>query len=168
MNILFVFVLILFAAFSRLIPHAPNFTPVISMALFAGTYLKNRFAFLVPILALFISDAIIGFYGTLMIFVYGSLGIIVVVSLLMRGRVSTSKVFGFSLVGALCFFIITNFGVWILPSSMYPKTFAGLLLCYEMALPFFRNTIFSTLIYSAVMFGAYEMAEKYVHRMRVV
>lgn len=99
MNILFALVLILFAAFSRLIPHAPNFTPIISIALFAGAYLEKRFAFLVPIAAMLMSDLIVGFYNPVsMVFVYGSLLLTVGLGLTMKDKVSVIKVGGFSLV----------------------------------------------------------------------
>ncbi len=167
MNILFVFVLILFAAFSRLIPHAPNFTPVISVALFAGAYLHKRFAFLVPIAAMLMSDLIVGLYSPLsMAFVYGSIILITAIGLTMNNKVSAIKIGGFSLIGAVLFFVITNFGVWIIPGSMYPKTFSGLVECYVMAIPFFRNTAASAIIYSALMFGVYETAEKFVFKMK--
>ncbi len=167
MNILFALVLILFAAFSRLIPHAPNFTPLISTALFAGAYLQKRFAFLVPLAALLTSDLVIGFYdfGS-MAFVYGSFLLIAAIGLTMNSKVSAARIAGLSLVGAVLFFVVTNFGVWLLPNSMYPKTLAGLVECYIMAIPFFGNTVLSTLVYSAVMFGAYEAAEKFVFKVK--
>ncbi len=163
MNILFALVLILFAAFSRLVPHAPNFTPVISIALFAGAYLQKRFAFLVPLAAMLMSDLIVGFYSPVsMAFVYGSLLLIVAFGVTMNNKVSIMKIGGFSLAGAVLFFMLTNFGVWIVPNSLYPRTFAGLVECYVMAIPFFGNTIYSAVIYSALMFGAYEAAERFV------
>jgi hypothetical protein len=169
MNIIFVLVLILFAAFSRLIPHAPNFTPVISIAVFAGAYLQKRFAFLIPIAAMLMSDLIVGFYDPLsMAFVYGSLLLTVALGLTMNNRVSMTRVGGLSLAGAILFFVLTNFGVWVVPNSMYPKTFSGLVECYVMAVPFFGSTIYSALIYSAVMFGVYEAAERFVFKTREV
>jgi hypothetical protein len=167
MNILFAFVLILFAAFSRLIPHAPNFTPVISIALFSGAYLEKRFAFLVPIAAMLMSDMIVGFYNPVsMAFVYGSLLAAVALGLMMNNKASMMRIGGFSLAGAVLFFVLTNFGVWVVPNSMYHRTFAGLVECYVMAIPFFGNTVYSALIYSAVLFGAYEMAERFVFKTR--
>lgn len=65
----------------------------------------------------------------------------------------------------MIFFVLTNFG-WIIPNSMYPKTFAGLVEGYVMAIPFFGNTVYSALIYSAVIFGVYEAAEKFVFKVR--
>ncbi len=169
MNILLVFVLILFAAFTRLIPHAPNFTPVISIALFAGAYLQKRFAFLVPLAAMLMSDVIIGFYSPVsMAFVYGSFLLIVVLGLAMSGKVSMMRIGGFSLIGAVLFFVLTNFGVWLVPGSTYPKTLAGLVECYIMAIPFFGNTVVSAIVYSAALFGIYAAAEKFVFKAKEV
>ncbi len=163
MNILFILTLILFAAFSRLIPHAPNFTPVISIALFAGAYLKKGFAFLVPIAALLVSDLIIGFYSLgSMATVYGTMLLIVAVGLILEKKVSAGKLLGLSLAGVTIFFITTNFAVWMIPGSMYPMTPAGLAECYVMAIPFFGNMVLSTLFYSAVLFGSYELGTRYV------
>ncbi len=169
MNILFAVILILFAAFSRLIPHAPNFTPVISIALFAGAYLKKRYAFAVPVAALFLSDLVIGMYGlTSMTFVYGSVILITALGLALSNKVSAGKVLGLSLAGAVIFFVITNFGVWLLPGSMYPKTLEGLVQCFVLAIPFFGNSLLSTMIYSAVLFGVYEGAARFVSKPKAV
>lgn len=169
MGILLALILILFAAFSRLIPHAPNFTPLISIALFAGAYLKKGYAFLVPVAALFLSDVVIGFYGLeTMAFVYGTLILIVAMGLLLEKKVSAGKLLGLSLAGAVVFFVTTNFAVWLVPGSIYPKTMAGLAQCYIMAIPFFGNTLLSTLVYSAAMFGVYEAAEKFVFKPKPV
>jgi hypothetical protein len=163
MNILIAFVLILFAAFSRLIPHAPNFTPITSLALFAGAYLERRLAFLVPLAAMLMSDLLIGFYNPVsMAFVYASFLLIVALGFTMSNKVSAARVAGLSLAGAVLFFVLTNFGVWVVPNSIYPKTLAGLIDCYTMAIPFFRNTFLSSLIYSAAIFGVYEAAEGFV------
>lgn len=169
MSIMLALILILFAAFSRLIPHAPNFTPVISIALFAGAYLKKRFAFLVPVAALLLSDAIIGFYGLgTMTFVYGTVLLIVAAGILLEKKISAGRILGLSLAGAALFFITTNFAVWLVPGSIYPKTLAGLAQCYVMAIPFFGNMVLSTLVYSAAMFGVYEVAEKFVFKPKAV
>ena len=169
MNILLVLALILFAAFTRLIPHSPNFTPVISIALFAGAYLQKRFAFLIPLAAMLMSDLIIGFYSPVsMAFVYGSFLLVVVLGLTMNGKVSMMKVGGFSLVGAVLFFVLTNFGVWLVPGSEYPKTLAGLVQCYILAIPFFSNTVVSAIVYSAALFGIYGAAEKFVLKAKEV
>lgn len=169
MNILFILTLILFAAFSRLIPHAPNFTPVISIALFGGAYFKKWYALLVPVAAMLLSDMVIGFYSLgSMAFVYGTILLITAMGFSLGKKMSAVKILGLSLSGTVIFFITTNFAVWLLPDSMYPKTLAGIAQCYVMAIPFFGNMVLSTLIYSAVMFGAYEAAEKFVFKTRMV
>jgi len=167
MNILMALLLILFAAFSRLVPHAPNFTPVISIALFAGAYLQKKFAFLIPLAAMLMSDMIVGFYNPVsMAFVYGSFLLIVAIGITTNNKVSVIRIGGFSLAGAVLFFVLTNLGVWIVPNSMYPRTFAGLVECYVMAIPFFGNTIYSALLYSGLMFGMYEAAARFVFKTR--
>ncbi len=169
MNIVFALVLVFFAAFSRLIPHAPNFTPVIAIALFSGAYLKKKYAFLVPFAALLLSDLVIGFYdlGSMAV-VYGTILLIVAAGLILEKKISAGRILGLSLAGAVVFFITTNFAVWLVPSSMYPKTLAGLAECYTLAIPFFGNTLLSTLIYSASMFGIYEVAGKYLPKPKAV
>lgn len=169
MSVIFAVLLIIFSIFSRLVLHAPNFTPVISIAIFAAAYLKKPYAFLVPLAALLVSDVIIGFYGLpLMAFVYGSLVLITVASSLMHEKVSAGEVLGFSIGGAVFFFVVTNFGVWVLPNTVYPKTLAGLIECYAMAIPFFRNTLISTLIYSAALFGMHEFVTRHMLKKMVV
>ncbi len=169
MSIMLAVILILFAAFSRLIPHAPNFTPVISIALFAGAYLRKRYAFFVPIAAMLLSDLVIGFYALgSMAFVYGTILLIVAMGLFLEKKVSAGKLLGLSLAGTALFFITTNFAVWLVPGSIYPKTLAGLAQCYVMAIPFFGNMVLSTLIYSAAMFGAYEAVERFIFKPKAV
>ena len=53
---------------------------------------------------------------------------------------------------SLSFFAISNFAVWAL-WNMYPKTLAGLAECYTMAIPFFRNTAVSDLLFAGAFFG---------------
>ncbi|MEK7630124.1 MAG: DUF6580 family putative transport protein [Patescibacteria group bacterium] len=164
MTIIFAFVLILFAGLSRLFPHPPNFTPVISVALFAGAYFNKKSALIISLTGLFLSDLFIGFYGPLMLFVYGSLALAIIFGSVIKKDISIERIIVCSVAGPILFFVITNFGVWVLPDSTYPKTFAGLAECYVMAIPFFRNTLSSTIIYSAGLFGLYELAERYLFK----
>lgn len=166
MTIVFAILFIAFAVYSRVIPHAPNLTPMVSLALFAGAYFGKRFSFSIPIAALLISDIIIGFYGSLMLFVYGSMIVIALIGSGMRGRVSSSGVFWNSVFGAIVFYIISNLGVWALPNSGYPKTIAGLVECYTLAIPFFRNTLLGAFVYSIALFGLYEFAIYFYKRVR--
>ena len=57
-----------------------------------------------------------------------------------------------SLASAISFFLVSNLATWLF-QDMYPKTYAGLLQCYTMAIPFFRGTFASDLIYTPVLFS---------------
>ncbi|MFH1622448.1 MAG: DUF6580 family putative transport protein, partial [Candidatus Omnitrophota bacterium] len=57
-------------------------------------------------------------------------------------------------------FIISNFGVWVM--GWYPRTLNGLITCYTLAIPFFRTTLASTLIFSFALFGIYELIARRV------
>lgn len=160
MNYIFPIALIVLAVLSRFISIAPNFSPIISLALFSGAYLSNRkLAYLVPIAAMLISDAFLGFHYD-MFAVYGSFALIIYLGSKIK-KVNVKSVLINSIAGAVLFFVVTNLSVWI-TSGMYSHDLRGLLTCYEMAIPFFRNTISSTLLYSTVMFGTYELSAKYM------
>lgn len=151
--------IILFAAVMRLLPHYPNFTPVAAIALFGGAHFSKRWlAFLVPLLALFVSDLIIGFHS-FMLPVYLSFGLVVLLGGLLKGRIRPVTVVAGSLGASLLFFLITNFAVWI-GSPYYPQTFAGLVSSYGMAIPFFHSGMLGDLFYSGVFFGGYYLVEQ--------
>jgi hypothetical protein len=150
--------MILVAAVLRLIPHPPNFAPLTAMALFGGAcFTDKRAAFLVPLAALFLSDLFIGFYAGMPV-VYGAFALTVCLGFLLRRQRNATRVIGASIAGAVLFFILTNLGVWAF-DALYPKTPAGLVDCYVMAIPFFGNTLLSSLLYSAMLFGGLAFAE---------
>jgi hypothetical protein len=93
-----------------------------------------------------------------MISVYASFALIALIGMKMK-TISLKNVFVNSIFSAVLFFVITNFAVWL--EGWYSYTFAGLVLCYEMAIPFFRNTLLSSLIYSGLLFGGIYLAEKF-------
>jgi hypothetical protein len=149
------------AAFVRLIPHPPNFAPIAAMALFGGAYFnKKLFAFIIPLAAMFLTDAIIGFYSYAWI-VYLSFALIVVLGIVMLKKVSIKNLIFASLTASISFFAITNFGVWAL-GTLYPKTPAGLLESYIAAIPFFQNSLIGDLFFVGVMFGVYEIVKSKV------
>lgn len=157
-NFLVLTLMVFAAAFVRLIPHPPNFAPIAAMALFGGAYFnKKSFAFAVPLAAMFLTDAIIGFHSGMWI-VYLSFALIVVIGMLMIKKVSVKNVVLASVTASISFFIITNFGVWAF-GAMYPKNIAGLIECYVAAIPFIQNTLIGDLFFSGIMFGAYEFAK---------
>jgi len=137
--------LILILSFSRLIPHPWNFTPVLATSIFAGFYFKEFFlSFFIVIFSMFLGDVFLGFHST-MIFTYISLIIAVLIGLFIK-VLSFKNILFSGLVSSICFFIITNFGVWLV-TDMYDQSIEGLLTCYVVAIPFFSNTILSTLFY---------------------
>lgn len=151
--------MILTAAVSRLLPHPPNLTPIAAMALFGGATLANkRAAFLAPLVSLFLTDIFLGF-SWLTPVVYGSFALIVCLGFWLRARSSVGRIAVAALTGSVVLFILTNLGVWAL-TSLYPKTLSGLLECYVVALPFFRNTLVGDLLYSGLLFGGLAMAER--------
>ena len=156
MNKYFILIIIVLAAVTRLIPHPPNFTPLIAMGLFGGAYIHNRsLAVLIPIGAMFLSDLFLGFHGTVY-FVYGSFLLVTILGMILIKKITIINCTVAALSSSFLFFLITNWGVW-LTSSYYPKNIQGILSCYTMALPFFGNTLVGTLLYSSVMFGGYEL-----------
>lgn len=152
--------LILAAAFSRLLPNPPNFSPIEAMAMFAGAWLASRWlAMLVPVAAMLLSDAFLGFHGGMPV-VYGSMAAIALASHAgLRGKVSVGRVAVFGLGGALFFFAVTNFAVW-LGSGMYPRTWDGLVACYVAAIPFFHNQLAGVAVYSTLLFGGWALVTK--------
>lgn len=145
--------LIAFGVFSRFIIHTPNFTPIAAIALFSGLYLNRKYAFLLPIAILMISDIFLGWHSTIP-FTWGSMILITALGLMTRQQKTVLNLFGSSFVSAVLFFVITNFGCWLL---WYPHTTEGFLSCYTLAIPFFRQTLVSTLVYSAILIGIYEI-----------
>ncbi len=160
------FIMILAAALSRLIPHPPNFTPVAAMALVGGAYLDKRFAFIVPVAAMALSDWFIGFHS-LMPFVYVSFLITGFIGLWLAERKKAIYVAAASFVSSLLFFVITNTGVWMLSTSLYPKTVEGLMTCYIAAIPFFRNSLLGDLVYTAMLFAVFEGITRWIQQQTV-
>src|SRR6266851_9081934 len=157
--------LILLAAALRIAPHPWNFTPVGAMALFSGAMLRDRrLAFLFPVLALFAGDLFVGFHK-LMFVVYASFLLNVAIGLWLRDRRTIARISLTTLLGAIQFFIVTNFAVWAL-GSFYPRTFVGLAACYVAGVPFFWNTLAGDALYATLLFGGYALAERIVPALR--
>ena len=144
---IFPITLILILALSRLIPHPPNFTPIIAVAILSGYFFKNLYlSFLVLITSMIVADFFIGFYDNMLV-TYMTLIFISFTFYKVGSRLNYKNLFLFSLFGSLIFFIITNFGVWAL-GNFYEKNLKGLIECYILAIPFFGNTFLSTLVFA--------------------
>jgi hypothetical protein len=190
---LLIFTMIVLAAALRLAPHPWNFTPVGAIALFAGAMVRDRCgAFLFPLLAMFASDAIIGF-NKLSPLVYASFLISVLIGRALIGprfgltaqasasprakpesepdadprvqKYALPRIGGATFLGALQFFVITNFGVWAFLNS-YPRTGASLLTCYIAGVPLFWNTLAGDAVYATLLFGGFFLAERFAARLR--
>jgi hypothetical protein len=149
-----VLTMIIAAAMMRLIPHWPNFTPIAAIALFGGTFLKRKdLAFLVPVVAMLVSDLIIGFHST-MLPVYLSFISIVGLGLVLKKRLTVVNTLSASLVASLIFYLVTNFASWTSGMMPYPMNTAGLMQCYIAGLPFLFNGALGDLFYTSVLFGA--------------
>ena len=190
---LLIFTLIVVAAALRLAPHPWNFTPVGAIALFSGAMVRDRrWAFLFPMLVMFATDAISGF-NKLSFLVYASFLLSVVIGRAVVGarfslpalggasprakreleaegnmraqKYALPRIGAATFLGALQFFLITNFGVWAFLGS-YPRTGAGLVACYIAGIPFFWNTLAGDAVYATLLFGGFFLAVRFVPRLR--
>ncbi len=168
--------MIVLAALSRLLPHPPNFSPVEAMALFGGAYFANRaWAIVVPLIAMVLSDIGLGlmFGGSYMSYVaslsfwsvYVCIALSTVLGFGLRGKVNGANVLGYSLIGSVLFFFVTNFTAW-LGSTMYPQTGSGLVAAYIAGIPFFKWTVLGTLFYAAVLFGGFALLRRQAPALR--
>jgi len=149
------YALIVIGAVLRVVPHPWNFAPIGGMALFGGAVLPLGVGIVVPLAALALSDAILGFYPGF-VWVYGSFVLIGLLGLTLRRRRTPARIIAAALASSVLFFLITNFGEWLGP--LYPHSLAGLWASYLAGIPFFRNTVVSDLVYSLAFFGVYESA----------
>ena len=150
-----------------------NFAPIGAIALFGGVYFKDKiFAFLVPLMALFVTDIIIeiiggpGFYKG-MISVYAAFLIVGCIGLLIRNHVNFRNVVAGALASSVIFFLITNFAAW-LGNPFYAQNFGGLMTSYAAGLAFYKNevlgsfffnTVLGDLFFTGVLFGAFALGK---------
>ena len=158
-NKLFPILIVVAAVLMRFLPHPANVAPIAAMALFGGAYLNKIYVIILPLVVMLISDYFLGFHRV-MPFVYGSFLVSGLIGLKLKNKVKGKTVLGASLLSSLIFYMVTNFGVW-LTSGMYEMTFLGLVKCYVLAVPFFRNTVVGDLFYVVVMFGGYELLNRF-------
>lgn len=139
-----IYFLALLSILIRLLPHAPNFAPMGALALLAGMT-GDRKKIWLPLAAVFATDLVLGFYSGF-VWVYLSYGLLFFTGYFARRTSGAGKSIALPLAGSVLFYLVSNFGVWA-SGSMYPFNLAGLAQCYAAALPFFRNTLASDLIY---------------------
>ena len=165
-------IIILLAAFTRIMPHPPNFSPMAAIGLFGAAHFAKKWqAFFIPLIGIWVSDLVInnyvysssssnfvwfysGFYWQ-----YISYILIIFAGLFIFNRgISLTKMFGGMISSSGIFFLISNFGVWA-GGTMYPKNFGGLITCYAAGVPFIHNTIISDVLFTTVLFGTYYLLQ---------
>jgi len=158
----------------QLLPHERNVTPVRAAALFSGaTFASPAAAFLVPLGAQLLGAAGVGLlagdwsYGfhALAPVVYGSFALNVLLGLALRSRRRVLPIGAATVAGAVAFYAITNFAVWLLLGT-YPPTAQGLALCYAAGLPFLWNGLLGDAAYAALLFGGLAAVERLAQRER--
>jgi hypothetical protein len=167
-------VLIALGVAGRLLPHPPNFTPMAAIALFAGFIFMKKYMAVVAVVAVMLLTDYFAF-GYLspdwfasksMMVVYLALLFPIVFRGFLQKKLGVLRIAGAALASSTVFFVATNFAVWVF-SPMYEKTWAGLVLCYTMAIPFFQNTIAGDIMWSGIVFGSY-FALRHFSKLRVL
>lgn len=152
--------LIAFGFLSRVIPHPPNFTAMGAVAFASGLWLsKGPMRFLIPLMALILSDLVLGLHQTQW-FVYFGFTIAVFLGSFSTRVSLPFKIIGLSL-GTFVFFFVSNFGVWLM-SGFYSKTLAGLVSCYMAGLPFLPQQFVGDVVYFSGISLAFELYLKSV------
>ncbi len=159
--------LIFTATMLRFLPHPANFAPISAMALFGGTYLNRKFAVIIPMSAMVVSDAFIGFdsfasRGT----VYGSFVLIGVLGMFLKNRKTFANVAAATISSSALFYLITNFAFFY-PVGMYTHDFSGIAQSYLNGLPFLRGTLLGDIFYVSMLFGVYEVIRIFIERPQV-
>ena len=166
--------MIVLAAFSRMIPHMLNFSPLGAIALFGAAHFQKKWqAILIPIAATWLSDLFLnnviyaryypeftwfysGFYWQ-----YGCYVLIALLGLLIFKKVSWQRVAVGALGSSVIFFLVTNFSCWI-GSTTYAQNFGGLMTCYAAGLPFLKGTLLGDLCYAAALFGSFAWMQRQI------
>lgn len=180
LRITILIVIILAAAFSRLIPHMPNFSPIGAIGLFGAAYFQKKWqAFLIPLAAVWISDLVINnffysdYYASFTFFYsgfywqYGGYLLITSIGFFILDAITIKNLLFASLTSTAIFFIVTNFGCW--PNNpLYTQDFSGLLTCYAAGIPFIKGSFLGDLFYSGVLFGSFYLLQQKFPQLEIV
>jgi hypothetical protein len=145
---------------SRLVPHPANMTAIGGLALYSGAKVETKKAILLVLISMFVSDIVLGFHS-LMWATYGSLIIAVCIGRWVNKSRSLKRILGGTFIASIIFFVITNFAVWA-TTPLYAKTIQGLIMCYIMALPFFRNSLIGDIAYAFFFFYGFEYVYSFI------
>jgi hypothetical protein len=158
--------LIALGVLSRIVPHPPNAVPMGAIALYAGARLPRRWAFLVPVAAMLLSDLVMDFghfyawsgFDPARLVSYATFAAIAALGSLPRREGAAlswtrlARWSGMSLMASTIFFVMSNLAAWRAPELGYPATFAGLVTCFTMAIPFFPYTLLADLAGTTLLF----------------
>lgn len=143
--------LIGFGIAGRLLPHIPNATPITSITLAGNKYIGRTWAIVIPLVAMLVSDAVIGFYDwRILLSVYISFALIGAIGSLIKKYTDVFSTMLVVIGSSLLFFLVTNFTVWMF-SAWYEKSLSGLLYCYFLGLPFLRNMLMGDVFFSTLL-----------------
>ncbi len=174
-------IMILLAAAFRLMQSSnvfsfmSNVTPVGAIALFGGCYFADNWkAFLVPLLALFISDVLLNriyyfdhwtFFYSGAYWIYGSFALMVMMGHFIK-NVTFLNIAIAGIASAITHWLISDFGVWIgggtdiTTGLLFTSDLSGLLKCYYVAIPFLRNMVVGNLVFCGLLFGCFEWMQR--------
>lgn len=135
-----------------------NFTPVEAIALFGGAYFSDRrLAFMVPLAAMFLADLVIGLHALIPV-IYACIAASVLLGFALREKISVLRVAACGIAGSLLFYAIVSFAEWLIGDTRYCRE--GIVSCYVAAIPFLRSWLAGTLVWSAVLFGGFEVMKR--------
>ena len=163
-------IMLIAAAAFRILPHPPNFAPLAGMALLGSAYIKRSWlAWILPVVIFWVSDLVLnnflyasyyeGFVLASNEFLFSALAMlcIVLVGRLVLKKLKFGNLILASLSASAIFFLVSNFGVWISGTLGFPMTATGLLAAYAAGIPFLDNTVLGDLVFTGVLFGAWEL-----------
>lgn len=162
-QLLTIVALIVVVATMRLLPHPMNVTPIGALGLFAGAMLPHRMAWLLPVVALLISDMVTGFYAlpAMALVYFGFYCSATIGRLWLARQRSPGRLVGAVLASATVFFVISNLSAWLM---YYPRTLEGFVQCYLSAIPFFGRSLLGDALYTTLLFGIYGFVRHYQPR----
>jgi hypothetical protein len=167
-NIYIIITLSALAFISRLIWHVPNFSPLASIVIFSAFLANNKKTATLPLLALLASDIVLGTYKwSVMLAVYLATALNIIIGYSLKKNPRTLNVVSASLFSAISFFLVTNLAVWA-SGDWYAKNFSGLVYCFALAIPFFKSTLASNILYSALIFSAYHLAKEALPSRKII
>jgi hypothetical protein len=162
--------LTILSALGRLVPHAPNVTPLGGSCLFAGSRIAGPLAYLLPLAVMLATDPFVGGYTWGSPVIYASFLISVWIGRRFVREVTAMRVGAAAFACSLQFFLLTNFAVWLRaaegPHHYYAMNLSGLLLCYTEALPFWGRTLAGDLFFSGALFGMYALLSRHAAETR--